>query len=89
MTSTAPVAALYVSWVGTVNPGATLRIEFAIVAGAPLIVSPVRTFTTFSAPEAPFTLPTVSAVATTGETSVVIEIVAILQLVGFSFSQIL
>ena len=88
-TSTTPVAGVNTNCGGTGEPVTSTMVEFAAVAGAPLIVSAVNAFKAAVAPFAPLTAETVSAVATTGAGSTTIVTVELEQLVGFSFSQIL
>ena len=88
-TSTAPVEGLNISWAGTVKPDASVNAEFAVVAARPLMRSPLKAFVTAVAPDAPLMPVTVSFVATTGPATMLTVMVAVLQLVGFSFSHIL
>ena len=88
-TLTLPVTGSNTRPAGTVEPEAKLRIEFAVVAGAPLIWSPVKAFTTLLAPVAPLMPETVSAVATMGDGSTTTVTVLLAQLAGLSISQIL
>ena len=85
-TSTAPVEVLKASCGGTAV--LALRIEFADVAGLPLMVSPLNAFVTAGAPVAPFTPVAVSDVATTAAADTGTETVAVEQLVGTEVSQI-
>ena len=87
-TSTLPVAGSNISCDGTVDPVATVIVEFVGVAVAPLMVSPVKALRTAVAPDVPLMPEIVSGDATTGPAIVVTKIVAVLQLVGLSFSQI-
>ena len=85
-TSTLPVAGSKVSCDGT--GVTTVSVEFAGVAGLLLIVSPLNALVTPVAPDAPFTPPTVSGVATTGAAVTGTVISATAQLVGLAISQI-
>ena len=68
----------------------TTTVAFTVVAGKPLIVSPVKALPAFGFPVAPFTPTIVSLVATIGVGSTVTVIVASLQFDGatpaFNFS---
>ena len=83
-----PVTRSNTSCAGTVEPIGRLRTEFVVVAGALLIVSPVKAFVTAVAPDAPLMPVAVSAVATIGAASTATVTTAVLQLrTGFRFSQ--
>ena len=91
-TETWPVA---ISSVGTGAPGlagvagvVTETLIWASVTWVPLRVSPAITSSTLGAPFAPLTPATVSASAAIVAATTVTEMVAVLQLVGLSFSQI-
>ena len=84
-----PVAGSNTSCVGTVELMARLKRALLVVAGWPLIVSPVKAFTTLVAPVAPLMPVAVSGVAMTVDGSTFTVTVLVAQLAGLSCSQIL
>ena len=66
LTEILPVAVSKVRPAGTVAPGARLMVTVLVVAATPLRVSPVSTFSTLVAPDAPLIPATLSLIAAIG-----------------------